>query len=94
MAYPEPNSGRPKPTQGPYPEPKGGPINFGLDATTHKGSNYPQPNSAGLPGTDAPPGVQPAQTQPVPIAGAPVGPASTGNPGVRDTGNAGTGASK
>jgi hypothetical protein len=40
-----------------YPEPTGGPINYGLQATSHNKSNYPQPNSANQPdpASSAPP---------------------------------------
>jgi hypothetical protein len=84
VAYPEPNSGGGDNTQPPYPEPTGpSPIQLGLDRTTHNGSNYTQPNSANLPGADAPSGAIPGP----PTANLPGNPprnnVSTGNPGVR-----------
>lgn len=52
-ALPTPPTGQPGQGQslGPssYPEPTGGPINYGLQATSHNKSNYPQPNSANQP---------------------------------------------
>jgi hypothetical protein len=64
-AMPEPPTGSPGQGQGlpsvPYPEPTGGPINNGLQATSHNHSTYPQPNSANQPDTSssAGPGVVP-----------------------------------
>jgi len=85
--YPEPNSGGGDNTQPAYPEPLGGPVNTGLDSTTHN-VKYPQPNSANLPGTDAPAGVVPGADayKPSLSGNAPRNPVSTGNPGVKPGG--------
>lgn len=81
-----------------YPEPTGGPIDKGLDKTSHKGSTYPQPNSANSPdpSSTAPPGVVPGPgAYSVNLAGAPPeNQVSVKNPGVTSSGNAGAGANK
>ena len=83
-ALPSPPTGQPKPAGYTYPEPTGGPINLGLGATSHSGSNYPQPNSANAPdpSSTAPPGSFPGPEAYRPsLAGAAL-PASVVNPGV------------
>ena len=84
MQYPEPPSGIPKQSgnQG-YPEPTGGPIQYGLNLSSHN-TTYPQPNSPSAPDqtSTAPPGIFPGPEAYRPnIAGNPTG-ASVSIPGV------------
>lgn len=88
LAYPTPPAGQggqgTAPGQG-YGAPQTGGYTLGLNTTSHAGSNYPQPNSAGNPdpASTAPPAPVPGSGAYNPNIAGNAPPASMSNPGIQ-----------